>query len=62
MAHCRFENTYADLKDCYDDLSECGSIQEKEETSNQYERNYIKKLVALCKQIADDFGEELINQ
>ena len=27
MSYCRFENTYADLKDCYNALSEAGSVE-----------------------------------
>lgn len=49
MSHCRFENTHIDLRDCYahmddDDLSDA-------------EKNAREKLIRLCCQIADDYGE-----
>jgi hypothetical protein len=51
MGYCRFENTYKDLCDCEeyfgdDDLS----ISEK---------NYRDKLIALCKDITENYGDEL---
>jgi hypothetical protein len=53
MSYCRFENTLAALHECEyvigdptDDLSE-------------YERSARSKLLVLCKQIADDFEEEI---
>lgn len=58
MSHCRFENTYVDLQDCYDALTEAGSIKEVEGNANQYEKKYIRKLVKLCKDIVADFEEE----
>ena len=58
MSYCRFENTYRYLQDCYDALSEAGSIKEVEETANQYEKKYIRKPVELCKDIVDYFGDE----
>lgn len=58
MSYCRFENTYNDLQDCYDALTEAGSIKEVEEKANKYEKGYIRKLVELCKYIVEDFGDE----
>jgi hypothetical protein len=58
MSYCRFENTYADLKDCYDALSD-SSVEELEENANEYEKKYIKKLIKLCRQIADGFSDEI---
>ena len=29
MSYCKFENTYVDLKDCYDNWDECSSESEK---------------------------------
>ena len=58
MSYCRFENTYVDLQDCYDALTEAGGIKEVEENANQYEKKYIRKLVELCKDIVADFGDE----
>ena len=58
MSHCRFVNTCADLQDCYDVLTEAGSIKDIEEKANQYEKKYIRKLIELCKDIVADFGDE----
>ena len=58
MGHCRFENTFKDLKDCYEALSEAGTIENLESDVNEYEKKYIRKLVALCKDINDEFGDE----
>lgn len=58
MSHCRFENTYADLQDCYDALNEAGSIADLQADASQHEQAYIRKLVELCKDIVEDFGDE----
>jgi hypothetical protein len=59
MSYCRFENTYPDLQDCYDALHEEGGVKQAEEEANEYERPYIKRLIELCKDIVDDFGDEI---
>ncbi len=60
MSYCRFENTVPDLQDCYDALSDAGSIKEMEDNaSSEFEKKAIRKLVKLCKEIADDFSDEL---
>jgi len=56
MSYCRFENTYRDLVDCYDALGEAGSIEELESEAGQYEKEYIRKLVKLCKDISDEYS------
>lgn len=56
MSYCRFENTYNDLKECYDVLCE-NDIEDLEKEANQYEKPYIKKLIKLCREIANDFVE-----
>lgn len=53
MSYCRFENTYQDLQDCYDALGE-KSLDELSDS----EKKYAKKLIQMCKEIADDFLEE----
>ncbi len=58
MSYCRFENTFRDLQDCYNALGEAGSIEDVENEANEYEKKFVRKLVKLCKEIADDFGEE----
>lgn len=57
MGHCKFQNTYQDLEECYEALQEEG-LTAIEENSNQYEKPYIRKLIILCKKIAKDFENE----
>jgi len=59
MSYCRFENTYHDLKDCYEALNEADSLESLEQTVNEYEKKFIQKLVELCKDIVDEFGDAL---
>lgn len=49
MSYCRFENTYNDLKDCYQNIDD--ELSESEE-------NYRKKLIKLCKEIAEYCEDE----
>jgi hypothetical protein len=56
MAYCRFENTLSDLEDCYEDM-EFGKDFSELSLTEQEARN---ELVALCKKIAEQFDEELI--
>lgn len=53
MSYVRFENTYNDLQDCYDALSD-KSFDELSES----ERKYAINLVRLCRNISEDFFEE----
>lgn len=53
MSYCRFENTYGDLQDCYDALSE----KDLDELSES-EKKYAKKLIKMCRDIADDFLDD----
>jgi hypothetical protein len=55
MSYCRFENTLKDLRDCYKDMSET-DFYELSETEQQ-SRN---KLIALCKDISEQYEEEEI--
>ena len=50
MSYCRFENTYADLKDCYETMSD--------EPSSESEKKYRARMIKLCVDIAADFGSE----
>lgn len=59
MSHCRFENTYHDLVDCFDALNENGSLKETLENVNQYEKRYVKKLIELCIEISNEYKLEL---
>ena len=48
MSYCRFENTYKDLLDCYNNINE--------ELSDR-EHKYREMLVELCQSIVDDYDE-----
>ena len=47
MSYCRFENTYRDLMDCYENMAD-------KDLSNEEERAR-KRLLELCKDIAIDY-------
>ena len=49
MSYCRMENTYADLKDCYDNWDDVNSSSEKK---------YQAKILKLCARIVEAFDEE----
>lgn len=53
MSYCVFENTYNDLEEALERLD----TVEFEKLSKS-EKRYRNKLVALCKEIADDFEQE----
>ena len=52
MGYCRFQNTLADLRDCYDAMQEDGALSEEEAKARL-------KLIKRCCIIADQYGEEL---
>lgn len=52
MSYTRFENTYEDLKDCYDTL-----LDFEIKGLSDSERRYAYRLISLCKEIADEFEE-----
>lgn len=52
MSYCRFENTVADLQDCYDNLFE--SELSKRETEAR------KELIQICRDIVQDTQDEEI--
>lgn len=47
MSYCRFENTFADLEDCYSAMDE--DLSESEE-------KYKDKIISLCADILQDHG------
>uniref|UniRef100_A0A6M3LNQ8 HEPN domain-containing protein n=1 Tax=viral metagenome TaxID=1070528 RepID=A0A6M3LNQ8_9ZZZZ len=47
MSYCRFENTYRDLKDCWDYFETGEELSESETLAR-------KALVRLCKEIAEE--------
>ena len=56
MSYCRFHNTLIALEDCYEDMQFGNDFSELSLTEQQA-RN---ELVALCKKIAEQFDEKLI--
>lgn len=61
MSYCRFHNTLQDLYDCQSALEEF--IQNGEnEISSAEERREAKRLIELCKDIADSFEPEDIDR
>ena len=61
MSYCRFENTYKDLLDCQNALEDF--VQNDENCiSSDSERMYAKRLIALAKEIADNYEESDIDR
>ena len=52
MAYCRFENTLYDLQDCYDNM------YIDYETASAEEKRAFDRLIKLCCDIANKYGEE----
>ena len=52
LSYCRFENTYKDLRDCYNALSKKGL----DELSNS-EKEYARSLIKMCSEISGDFSD-----
>ena len=50
MSYCRFENTLADLRDCYENWDS--------ELKSEAEKKAKERLLKLCKDIVDDYGDE----
>lgn len=51
MSYCRFENTFRDLEDCYENM-------DKKEL-NESEEDYRLRLIELCQRIAGDYEDEI---
>lgn len=49
MPHCRFYNTVADLRDCYDHMDE--------HLDSLAEIRARAALIKLCQRVVDDYGE-----
>ena len=61
MSYCRFGNTYKDLLDCQNALEDF--VQNDENCiSSDSERRYAKQLIALAKEIADNYEESDIDR
>jgi hypothetical protein len=51
MSYCRFENTLRDLQDCYHNM---------EGVSDHEEQRARQRLIDLCKDIIDDYGDNFV--
>lgn len=49
MSYCRFENTYPDLQDCYENWDNMLSGSEA---------LYREYMLELCRKIVDEYGEQ----
>jgi len=54
MSYCRFNNTLADLRDCYENMD----VEGGDELSAAEEKCR-EKMIKLCRDIVDDFGYEI---
>ena len=48
MSYCRFENTYKDLVDCYENM---------ENVNSESEKRYRQRLIKLCQNIIDECSD-----
>jgi len=51
MSYCRFQNTYNDLVDCYENMENINSDSEK---------RYRTRLIELCQDIIQDYGDDYV--
>ena len=49
MGYCRFQNTFSDLNDCYENIDDTEEMSEEELSAR-------KRLIKLCAEIALDYG------
>lgn len=49
MSYCRMENTFQDLRDCYDNWDDADS---------ESELKYQKKILEMCRRIINAFDED----
>ena len=51
MSYVRFENTYRDMLDCRE------AMDKPDEELSSSEQGYRRRLIALCREIADEYSE-----
>ena len=61
MSYCRFHNTLSDLHDCESALDDFINNDENSIESEE-ERRKAKQLIELCRNIADNYSEEDIDE
>lgn len=62
MSYCRFQNTLSDLEDCYENMESLNELDEPVDQlgyNDQKEIESRKALVELCKDIVDDYYEDI---
>lgn len=52
MGYCRFRNTLNDLTDCQEHMGDTEEMSTEEKLAR-------KRMIRLCKEIAEDYGDEL---
>lgn len=57
MSYCRFENTFRALLECQEALYELG-VEVIEEAADKTEEPYVRKLITLCTQISEEYGND----
>ena len=57
MSYCRFENTYRDLKDCLNALSENGANDLSDK-----ELGYANMMMQLCEDFAHNYEDEVLDE
>lgn len=58
MSYCRFRNTVEDLEDCYDNWEAVEHRGEDDAVVSEEELRARKRMLKICQNIIDDFGEE----
>ena len=58
MSYCRFQNTLSDLQDCENVLDDFNSLDDLKEELSYDEFRAAKKMIAIAKNIANNFDEE----
>ena len=56
MSYCRFENTLAALRECDEAMAE--SVQDPLDELSESERKAAKRLLKLCREMADNYGDD----
>ena len=51
MSYCRFENTLADLRDCFDNMDD-QDLSDREQVQRDL-------MIKVCCEIAEDYGEDV---
>ncbi len=58
MSYCRFSNTIGDLRDCVEAAEDFDTAEALFASLSEEEAKAAKRLLKLCRQFADDYGDE----